>query len=116
KKYELSRTDEMLASGHKDVDVCLTTRELARMLKQSGIDFLHVEDGEADSILGSYSGAGTIFGATGGVMEAALRTAVFYATGRKLGKVEFESVRGLEGVKTAEVAVDGAKVRVAVAH
>ena len=116
KKYELSRTDEMFASGYKDVDVCLTTRELARMLKQSGIDFLHVDDGEADSILGSYSGAGTIFGATGGVMEAALRTAVFYATGKKLGKVEFESVRGLEGVKTAEVAVNGAKVRVAVAH
>ena len=116
KKYELSRTEEMFASGHKDVDIALTTRELARMLKQSGIDFLNLPDGEPDSILGEYSGAGTIFGATGGVMEAALRTAVHYATGQKLGKVEFEAVRGLEGVKTAEVPVAGTTVRVAVAH
>ncbi len=116
KKYELSRTEEMFASGHKDVDIALTTRELARMLKQSGIDFLNLPDGEADSILGEYSGAGTIFGATGGVMEAALRTAVHYATGQKLGKVEFEAVRGLDGVKTAEVPVAGTMVRVAVAH
>lgn len=116
KKYELSRTEEMFASGHKDVDIALTTRELARMLKQSGIDFLNLPDGEPDSILGEYSGAGTIFGATGGVMEAALRTAVHYATGQKLGKVEFEAVRGLEGVKTAEVPVAGTMVRVAVAH
>jgi iron-only hydrogenase group A len=116
KKYELSRTDEMYASGFKDVDVALTTRELARMLKQSGIDFLHLPDGEADSILGDYSGAGTIFGATGGVMEAAVRTAHFYATGRKLDKVELEAVRGLEGVKEGTIDVAGTPVRVAVAH
>jgi NADH-quinone oxidoreductase subunit G len=116
KKYELSRTEEMYASGFKDVDICLTTRELARMLKQSGIDFLALEDGSADSILGEYSGAGTIFGVTGGVMEAALRTAVHLVTGKKLGKVDFESVRGLQGVKTAEVKVAGSTVRVAVAH
>jgi NADH-quinone oxidoreductase subunit G len=116
KKYELSRTEEMFASGHKDVDIALTTRELARMLKQSGIDFLNLPDGAADSILGEYTGAGTIFGATGGVMEAALRTAVHYATGQKLGKVEFEAVRGLEGVKTAAVPINGTTVRVAVAH
>ena len=116
KKYELSRTEEMFASGHKDVDIALTTRELARMLKQSGIDFLALEDGVPDSILGEYSGAGTIFGATGGVMEAALRTAYHYATGQKLGKVEFEAVRGLGGVKTAVVPVAGTAVRVAVAH
>ncbi len=116
KKYELSRTEEMYASGFKDVDICLTTRELARMLKQSGIDFLNLEDGAPDSILGAYSGAGTIFGATGGVMEAALRTAAHYATGQKLGKVEFEAVRGLDGVKTAEVDIAGTPVRVAVAH
>ena len=116
KKYELSRTEEMFASGHKDVNIALTTRELARMLKQSGIDFLNLPDGEPDSLLGDYSGAGTIFGATGGVMEAALRTAYHYATGQKLGKVEFESVRGLAGVKTAEVPVAGTTVRVAVAH
>ena len=116
KKYELSRTEEMYASGHKDVDVALTTRELARMLKQSGIDFLNLPDGEPDSLLGDYSGAGTIFGVTGGVMEAALRTAYFYATGKKLEKVELELVRGLDGVKVGEVDVNGAKVRVAVAH
>ncbi|HWA27506.1 MAG TPA: NADH-dependent [FeFe] hydrogenase, group A6 [Lacunisphaera sp.] len=116
KKYELSRTDEMYASGFKDVDVALTTRELARMLKQSGIDFLHLPDGEADSILGDYSGAGTIFGATGGVMEAAVRTAYFYATGKKLDKVELEAVRGLEGVKEGTVNVAGAPIRIAVAH
>lgn len=116
KKYELSRTEEMFASGFKDVDVALTTRELARMLKQSGIDFLNLTDAEPDSILGDYTGAGTIFGATGGVMEAAIRTAYFYATGKKLDKIEVEAVRGLEGVKEGELNVGGAKVRVAVAH
>lgn len=116
KKYELSRTEEMFASGFKDVDVALTTRELARMLKQSGIDFLNLADAEPDSILGEYTGAGTIFGATGGVMEAALRTAYFYATGKKLDKVEIEAVRGLEGVKEGVINVAGTKVRVAVAH
>ena len=116
KKYELSRTDEMFASGYKDVDVALTTRELARMLKQSGIDFLNLPDGDSDSILGDYSGAGTIFGATGGVMEAAVRTAHFYATGAKLGKIELEAVRGLAGVKEGEIALNGTPIRVAVAH
>lgn len=116
KKYELSRTEEMFASGFKDVDVALTTRELARMLKQSGIDFLNLADAEPDSILGDYTGAGTIFGATGGVMEAALRTAYFYATGKKLAKVEVEAVRGLDGVKEGVIDVAGTKVRVAVAH
>jgi NADH-quinone oxidoreductase subunit G len=116
KKYELSRTEEMYASGFKDVDVCLTTRELARMLKQSGIDFLNLADAEPDSILGDYTGAGTIFGATGGVMEAAIRTAYFYATGKKLDKLEVTAVRGLQGVKEGVVNVGGAQVRVAVAH
>lgn len=116
KKYELSRTDEMYASGFKDVDVALTTRELARMLKQSGIDFLHLADGQADSLLGDYSGAGTIFGATGGVMEAAIRTAYFYATGQKLPKVELDAVRGLQGVKEGTVLIDHTPIRVAVAH
>ena len=116
KKYELSRTEEMYASGHKDVDVALTTRELARMLKQSGIDFLHLPDGAPDSLLGTYTGAGTIFGTTGGVMEAAVRTAHFYATGRPLEKVELEAVRGLAGVKEGTVLVNGTPLRVAVAH
>ena len=116
KKYELSRTDEMYASGYKDVDVALTTRELARMLKQSGVDFLNLPDGTADSLLGDYTGAGTIFGATGGVMEAALRTAYFYATGKKLEKIELEAVRGLQGVKEGAIDGGGTQVRVAVAH
>lgn len=116
KKYELSRTEEMYASGYKDIDVALTTRELARMIKQSGVDFLNLPDGESDSILGEYSGAGTIFGATGGVMEAAVRTAYFYATGKKLEKVEIETVRGLDGVKEGAISIGGTQVRVAVAH
>ncbi len=116
KKYELSRTGEMYASGHKDVDVALTTRELARMLKQSGIDFLRLADGAPDSLLGDYSGAGTIFGASGGVMEAALRTAHFYATGKPLAGIEVAAVRGLDGVKEGTIDVGGAPVRVAVAH
>ncbi|OIR01835.1 NADP-reducing hydrogenase subunit HndC [mine drainage metagenome] len=116
KKYELSRAEEMRASGYPDVDVALTTRELARMLKQSGIDFLNLPDGEADSILGAYSGAGTIFGATGGVMEAAVRTAYAYATGRHLETIELEAVRGLKGVKEGSIQLDGQTVRLAVAH
>jgi NADH-quinone oxidoreductase subunit G len=116
KKYELSRTEEMYASGYKDVDVALTTRELARMLKQSGVDFLNLPDGAADSLLGDYTGAGTIFGATGGVMEAAIRTAYFYATGKKLDKIELDAVRGLQGVKEGTLHVGAAEVRVAVAH
>ena len=116
KKYELERTHEMYASGYIDVDIALTTRELARLIKQSGLDFLNLPEGEADSILGTYTGAGMLFGVTGGVMEAALRTAHFLITGRNLENVEFEPVRGLQGVKQAEVAINGSKVRVAVAH
>ncbi|MDD5347760.1 MAG: NADH-dependent [FeFe] hydrogenase, group A6 [Candidatus Omnitrophica bacterium] len=116
KKYEVSRSDEMFASGFQDIDIVLCTRELARMIKQAGIDFESLPDEESDSILGEYSGAGVIFGATGGVMEAALRTAHYFITGKDLKKVDLESVRGLKGVKETEVDVGGKKVRVAVAH
>ncbi len=116
KKYEITRSDEMFASGYQDVDVSLTTRELARMIKQAGIDFTTLPDEECDSILGEYAGAGVIFGATGGVMEAALRSAYNFVTGKELGKVEFENVRGLTGVKESEVDVDGKKIKIAVAH
>ena len=116
KKYELERTNEMYASGFIDVDLALTTRELARLIKQSGIDFLNLPDGEADSILGDYTGAAALFGVTGGVMEAALRTAYFFVTGHNLEKVEFEPVRGLKGVKEAEIVINGAPIRIAVAH
>jgi len=116
KKYEITRSDEMFASGYQDVDVSLTTRELARMIKQAGIDFTTLPDEECDSILGEYAGAGVIFGATGGVMEAALRSAYNFITGKELGTVEFENVRGLKGVKESEVDVDGKKIKIAVAH
>ena len=116
KKYEITRTEEMFASGYQDVDVVLTTRELARMTKAAGIDFLNLPDEKPDSILGEYTGAGTIFGVTGGVMEAALRTAYYFITGENLGKVEFEQVRGMEGIKEATVNIQGIPIKVAVAH
>jgi NADP-reducing hydrogenase subunit HndD len=116
KKYEISRSEEMFASGHQDIDVVLTTRELARMIKSAGIDFLNLPTSEVDSILGTYSGAGTIFGVTGGVMEAALRSAYYLITKEDLKDVRFKQVRGMAGVKEAEIDVKGTKVRIAVAH
>ncbi len=116
KKYEITRTEDMFSTGYKDVDVVLTTRELSRMIKSAGVDFRNLPDEKADSVLGTYAGAGTLFGVTGGVMEAALRTAVSLMTGEKLPKVEFEEVRGLEGVKEATLQVMGKEVRIAVAH
>ncbi len=116
KKYEITRSSEMRSSGVQDIDVVVTTRELARMIKSAGIDFLSLPDEEADPWLGIYSGAGTIFGATGGVMEAALRTAYNFVTGENLASVDFEAVRGLEGVKSAAIDIKGTEVRVAVAH
>lgn len=107
----------MFASGSQDIDVVLTTRELARMFKSSGIDFLNLKAEEADSILGEYSGAGTIFGVTGGVMEAALRTAYCLITGEdKPPSINFDVVRGMEGVKEATIDIKGTPVRIAVAH
>ncbi len=116
KKWEIGRHESMYASGYQDVDVSLTTRELARMIKQAGIAFLDLEEEECDPILGDYTGAGTIFGVTGGVMEAALRTAADLITGETLEQLEYTGVRGLEGVKEAEVEIAGRTVRVAVAH
>ena len=116
KKWEITRSKDMSCSGYQDVDVSLTTRELCRMIKQAGIDFRSLPEEEADSPLGEYSGAGTIFGVTGGVMTAALRTAYFYITGEELGEVDFKAIEGLEGVKEAEVDIKGTKVRIAVAH
>ena len=124
KKWETHRNDDMKSAGHGwDVDIAITTRELARMIKQAGIEILKLDDEEADNPLGPYTGAGTIFGATGGVMEAAVRSAYFLVTKKELGDVNFKPVRGLEGVKEAEVdfGVDlgnglGSKIRIAVAH
>lgn len=116
KKFEVSRCESMGASGFQDVDVALTTRELARMIKQAGIDFNNLPEEEADSLLGEYTGAGTIFGVTGGVMEAALRSAYYLITKEDLEDVNFMDVRGMEGVKAAEIDIKGTKVRVAIAH
>jgi len=115
KKFEAARP-EMRASGFRDVDYVLTTRELARMLKQAGIRFEDLEPVPPDPVLSTYSGAGTIFGATGGVMEAALRTAYELKTGQALQKLEFEVVRGMEGIKEATIDVAGTPIKVAVAH
>jgi len=123
KKSESRRNDDMKSSGHGwDVDIVITTRELARMIKQSGIEMLKLDDEESDNPLGPYTGAGTIFGVTGGVMEAALRSAYHMVTKKDLGDVNFTAVRGLEGVKVAEVDFGvpvgghGTKIRIAVAH
>jgi iron-only hydrogenase group A len=116
KKFECQRP-EMNSSGFQDVDYVLTTRELAKMIKQAGIDFDNLPDGTYDDPMGEYTGAATIFGATGGVMEAALRTAYEVATGKTLENVEFAAVRGLEGIKEAVIPVEGiGDVRVAVSH
>jgi NADH-quinone oxidoreductase subunit G len=106
----------MNASGFQDTDAVLTTRELARMIKQSGIDFVNLPDEEADQLMGEYTGAGTIFGATGGVMEAAIRSAYNFVTGENLQELNVNAVRGLEGIKEGEIDIKGTKVRVAVAH
>jgi len=116
KKFEISRDENMYASGFADVDLVLTTREFARLIKASGIDFTKLEDELADSPIGAYAGAGTIFGNTGGVMEAALRTAYNLITGEELANVNIEAVRGMDGVRSGEVDVKGTKLRVAIAH
>ena len=100
----------------QDVDFVLTTREASRMIKESGIDFVNLADENFDEPLGVSTGAAVIFGATGGVMEAALRTAYEVLTGKMLEKIDFEAVRGLKGIKTAEIEINDMKVKVAVAN
>ena len=114
KKFE-ARRPEMGHDGLADVDAVLTTRELARMIKEANIDFANLPDGDFDSLMGESTGAAVIFGATGGVMEAALRTAYETVTGKVLENVDFHAVRGIEGIKEAEIDLDGTKVLVAVA-
>lgn len=115
KKYEAARP-EMRQNGHRDVDAVITTRELARMFKQTGIDLPSLPAGEFDFPLGISTGAAVIFGASGGVMEAALRTAYEWISGQELTSVDFLAVRGLEGVKEAAIDVPGlGEVRVAIA-
>lgn len=116
KKFEIHRSKEMYASGYQDVDISITTREFTRLIKQTGIDFASLPDSEPDHILADYSGGGTIFGATGGVMEAGLRTINYLLTGKNLEKVELKKVRGLKGIKEAEIIIGDYNLKVAVAH
>lgn len=114
KKFEIGR-DDQAAAGVPDVDISLTTRELARLIRKVGIDFRSLPDEGFDDPLGESTGAGVIFGATGGVMEAALRTAVETLTGEELSDVEFTEVRGTDGIKEATYHVADMDVKVAVA-
>ena len=115
KKYEKERP-ELENDGMKDVDIVLTTRELAKLIKRSGINFTKLPDEEFDQdIMGEYTGAGVIFGATGGVMEAALRTAYFALTGKEHEAIKFEEVRGMKGLKEASFNIAGKEIKVAIA-
>ena len=115
KKYEAARP-ELGNEGMQDVDYVITVRELARMIKQAGIDFAHLPEEKFDHVLGESTGAADIFGATGGVMEAALRTVYELVTKKTLENVDFNEVRGIEGVKEATIDLGIKKVNVAVAH
>ncbi len=115
KKFEAGR-EELSNNGLQDVDAVLTVRELAKMIKTAGIDFVDLDDEDFDDVLGESTGAAVIFGVTGGVMEAALRTVYEVVTGKTLENVNLTAVRGMEGIKEAEIDLDGKIVRLAVAH
>ena len=115
KKFEAKR-EELAANGYPDVDAVITTRELARMIKEAGIDFKSLPNEDFDKLLGESTGAGVIFGATGGVMEAALRTAYEVITGKVLENVDFYPVRGIDGIKEADIKIGDQVVSVAVAN
>ena len=116
KKFEAARPEHAMEDGTPYTDAVLTTRELAWMIKSYGIDFVNLPDGEFDRPLGISSGAADIFGATGGVMEAALRTAAVKLTGEELGPLVFEEVRGVTGVKEASITLNGTTINVAVSN
>ncbi|MCQ4872598.1 MULTISPECIES: NADH-dependent [FeFe] hydrogenase, group A6 [Odoribacteraceae] len=115
KKFESER-DEFKTNGDPDVNYSISTRELAALIKQTNINFMQLEDEDFDAPLGESTGAAVIFGASGGVMEAALRTAYEIHTGKTLDNVNFEGVRGIENLKEATIDVDGFELKVAVAH
>jgi NADP-reducing hydrogenase subunit HndD len=115
KKFEVLRP-ELSQNGLPDNDVSITSRELARMIKEAGIDFLTLPDEEFDEYYGDYTGAATIFGATGGVMEAAARTAVEVITGKEAENIDYEGVRGVEGIKSADIKAGDLTIKVMVAH
>lgn len=115
KKTEAARP-EFSVDGNPDVDIVLSTRELARLIKLKDIDLAELPDSEFDSPLGESTGAAVIFGSTGGVIEAAVRTAYELHTGKTLPKIDFEELRGFEGIRIAEIDVDGVMLKIAVAH
>lgn len=115
KKYEAKR-DELENEGYSDVDIVLTTRELGAMIKEAGIDFNNLEKSDFDNPMGESTGAGDIFGTSGGVIEATIRTAYDTITGEELEKVEFENLRGLKGIKQAKVDINGREIKIAVAN
>ena len=115
KKFEAQRP-ELSNGGLQDVDAVITTRELARMIKEAGIDFVNLPDESFDAMLGESTGAADIFGATGGVMEAALRTVADILEGKDLDNIEYTAVRGIEGVKEASVTIAGKEIKLAVAN
>jgi NADH-quinone oxidoreductase subunit G/NADP-reducing hydrogenase subunit HndD len=115
KKFECER-EEFSVNGNPDVDYSISTRELARLIKRSNFDFQSLPESDFDSPMGESSGAAAIFGATGGVMEAALRTVYEVYTGKTLPRLEFQTVRGLEGIREATIDLDGFPLKVCVAH
>ncbi|MDR1398256.1 MAG: [FeFe] hydrogenase, group A [Desulfarculales bacterium] len=115
KKYEASREEHKTPEGVQEVDLVITTRELAKMIKEAGINFASLAESDFDDPMGASTGAGVIFGASGGVLEAALRTAYEWITGQKLEKVDFTSLRGLDGIKEATVKIGDMDVNVAAA-
>lgn len=115
KKYECQR-EEFATDGNPDVDFSISTRELAHLIKQSNIDFMSLPEEDFDSPLGESTGAGVIFGTTGGVIEAAVRTAYEVQTGKKLEKVDFEELRGMEYIREATIDFDGLPIHIGIAH
>lgn len=115
KKYECQR-DEFKVDGNPDVDFSISTRELAHFIKQANIDFMDLPDEGFDNPMGESTGAGVIFGNTGGVIEAACRTAYELHTGKMLEKVEFESLRGMDGIRSATIDFDGLPINIGIAH
>lgn len=115
KKYEAQR-DEFKTDNNPDVDFSITTRELAHLIKQANLDLVTLDDEDFDNPLGESTGAGVIFGATGGVIEAATRTAYEVHTGKKLENVDFKQLRGMDGIRSAEVDFDGLKLNIGIAH
>lgn len=115
KKYECQR-DEFKVGGNPDVDYSISTRELASFIKQANIDFLELPDGEFDDPLGESTGAAVIFGNTGGVIEAACRTAYELYTGKKLEKVDFHELRGMDGIRSATIDFNGLELNIGIAH